>query len=79
MYNLLKYALVFTGGAGIGVLASWKFFETKYNKIADEEIAAIKEHYKNKEKDALLQLRTLRRLIFPIKRLWRQKKKHMLK
>ena len=52
MYNGLKYALIFASGAGIGVLASWKFFETKYNKIADEEIAAMKEHYKNKEKEA---------------------------
>lgn len=48
MYSGLKYALVFTGGAAIGVVASWKFFEEKYKKIAQEEIDSVKETWAKK-------------------------------
>lgn len=48
MYSGLKYALVFAGGAAIGVVASWKFFEEKYKKIAQEEIDSVKETWAKK-------------------------------
>lgn len=48
MYNGLKYALIFSLGAVAGVAASWKIFETKYKKIAQEEIDSVKETYAKK-------------------------------
>lgn len=48
MHNGIKYTLIFSCGAAVGVAASWKIFETKYNRILDEERIAIKDYYKNK-------------------------------
>jgi hypothetical protein len=46
-----------SGGVLTGTIVSWrcrKFFETKYDKIAAEEIAEMREHYRAKKvKDAL--------------------------
>lgn len=50
MYNGLKYTLIFSLGAAAGVAASWKIFETKYKKIAQEEIDSVKETYAKKVK-----------------------------
>jgi hypothetical protein len=52
MYSGIKYALVFVGGAAIGVVASWKFFEEKYKKIAQEEIDSVKETWAKKYSNA---------------------------
>ena len=41
--------LIFVIGATAGSLITWKLVEEKYKKIADEEIASIVEHYRNKE------------------------------
>jgi hypothetical protein len=40
--KLLKDISIFVVGAAIGVAGSYKFFETKFSKIADEEIESIK-------------------------------------
>lgn len=42
--------VIFTAGVAIGVAASWKFFENKYKKIAQEEIDSVKEVFSRKEK-----------------------------
>lgn len=39
--NALKYVGVFIFGAGVGVLGSMKYFEAKYEKIANEEIESV--------------------------------------
>ena len=48
MNNNVKCLLAFTFGTVVGVAASWKFMELKYRKIADEEIASVKEVYSSK-------------------------------
>lgn len=41
----LNSAFIFIAGAVIGSLATWKILEAKYKRIADEEIASVKEMY----------------------------------
>lgn len=41
MKSLLSNVLIFAAGAGIGVAATWKYFKTKYQRIADEEIKSV--------------------------------------
>ena len=43
--------LIFTAGIAVGVVASWKFFENKYKKIAQEEIDSVKEVFSRREKE----------------------------
>lgn len=43
--TLLSNVLMFAVGAAVGVVASRQFFKTKYERIADEEIASVKERY----------------------------------
>ena len=47
----LNKVLIFTAGVAIGVAASWKFFENKYKKIAQEEIDSVKEVFSRREKE----------------------------
>lgn len=42
MYEYLKLAAAFAIGVGAGILASKRYFQTKYEKIADEEIESVK-------------------------------------
>ena len=42
MYEYLKLVGAFTIGLGAGILASKRFFQTKYEKIANEEIESVK-------------------------------------
>lgn len=42
---------IFTLGAAAGSLLTWKLIEKKYKQLADEEIASVKETFKNREKD----------------------------
>ena len=48
MTENVKRVLIFVAGAGIGVLASWRFFKKKYERIANDKIASVTEHYRNK-------------------------------
>ena len=40
---------IFLLGASVGSLMTWKIVETKYRRLADEEIESVVEYYKNKE------------------------------
>lgn len=43
MYEGVRLGIAFTIGLGVGILASKRFFQTKYEKIADEEIQSVRE------------------------------------
>jgi hypothetical protein len=45
----MNKAILFVAGAVAGSLVTWKLVEAKYKQIAEEEIASVVEHYKNKE------------------------------
>lgn len=50
MNNTIGNLIIFSSGVAIGVAASWKFFETKYKKISQEEIDSVKKVFSlNKE------------------------------
>lgn len=49
MNNKITGFLMFSAGAIIGSIATWKYIKTKYEQIADEEIESIKELYSKKE------------------------------
>lgn len=46
-----KYILAFVLGAALGSAASWRYFKTKYEQIAQEEIDSVKEYYYKKNND----------------------------
>lgn len=48
MNYALSNVIVFTTGAAIGALVSWKLLEAKYKKIADEEIKSVRDAYARK-------------------------------
>lgn len=48
MNSTLSNILIFTAGAAIGSVVTWKLLKTKYEQIADEEIESVKEVYANK-------------------------------
>lgn len=45
----MNKVFIFILGAAVGSLATWKFVEKKYRRIADEEIESVKEAFKNRE------------------------------
>lgn len=49
MNDKLSSVIIFCGGVLIGGLLTWDFFKTKYEKIADEEIASVKETFEHRE------------------------------
>ena len=49
MNDKLSSVIVFCGGVFIGGFLTWDFFKTKYEKIADEEIASVKETFNHRE------------------------------
>ena len=49
MNDKLSSVIIFCGGVFIGGLLTWDFFKTKYEKIADEEIASVKETFAHRE------------------------------
>ena len=51
MNNGLSKILFFAAGASGGSVATWKFVEEKYKRIADEEIESVKEHLRVKMED----------------------------
>lgn len=50
-YSILNKTLIFAVGAAIGSAVTWKFFKTKYEQIANDEINSVKEVYKKKMKN----------------------------
>lgn len=52
MNNTINKIFIFSAGVAIGVAASWKFFETKYKKIAQEEIDSVKEDFSVKKNES---------------------------
>ena len=49
MNDKLSSVIIFCGGVFIGGFLTWDFFKTKYEKIADEEIASVKKTFENRE------------------------------
>ena len=49
MNDKLSSVIIFCGGVSIGGFLTWDFFKTKYEKIADEEIASVKETFEHRE------------------------------
>lgn len=47
----MNKVIIFTLGAAVGSLLTWKLVEKKYKQIADEEIASVKETFRNREKE----------------------------
>lgn len=45
----MNKVIAFVVGATAGSLLTWKLLEKKYKQMADEEIAAVKEYFRNKE------------------------------
>lgn len=45
MNSTLSKIIIFAAGAVLGSLATWKVVETKYKRLADEEIASVKKTY----------------------------------
>ena len=44
----LKNTIIFAVGAAVGSAVTWKLLKTKYEQIANEEIASVKETYAKK-------------------------------
>lgn len=51
MNNSVKIIFTFALGAAVGAVATQRFFKTKYEAIANEEIESVKEVYSNKNKE----------------------------
>ena len=49
MNDKLSSVIIFCGGVFIGGFLTWDFFKTKYEKIADEEIASVKKTFEHRE------------------------------
>lgn len=49
--NKVKNVIIFTAGAAIGSLATWKLIKDKYEQLAQEEIDSVKEAFSHKESD----------------------------
>lgn len=45
----MKNLLIFSAGAVVGSLITWKLIEKKYKDLADEEIESVKETFKNRK------------------------------
>lgn len=48
MNNKIVGAIAFLFGAAIGSVATWNFAKTKYEKIANDEIESVREHFRKK-------------------------------
>lgn len=42
-------AAAFLAGAAVGVVATWRFFERKYRRVANEEIASVKAAFRREK------------------------------
>lgn len=50
MKDYVTKIAIFLSGVAAGAAISWKYLESKYKKIAQEEIDSVKEVYSNREK-----------------------------
>lgn len=48
MNNTLSKVIIFAVGALVGSAVTWKYFKTKYERIANEEIESVRSYYKSK-------------------------------
>lgn len=48
MNSTLNNAIIFVVGAAIGSFSTWKYFKTKYERIANDEIAEMREYVNSK-------------------------------
>ena len=51
MKEYIGKSLIFLTGIAVGAAISWKYAETKYKKIAEEEIESVKETFENRLKN----------------------------
>lgn len=51
MNNKLFHVVVFTAGAAVGSVVTWKLVKTKYERIAQEEIDSVKEAFARMDRD----------------------------
>lgn len=51
MKNTLSKIFMFTAGAALGSVVTWKLLDEKYKKIAQEEIDSVKEYYRGRQDD----------------------------
>lgn len=42
---------IFIAGVGVGAASTWYFVKKKYEKLADDEIESVKEHFERRKKD----------------------------
>ena len=54
MNRTVNNIIVFTMGAAVGTLISWKILEKKYKQIADEEIESVKNSYRTRKAELQL-------------------------
>ena len=47
---MIRDVVIFSAGAAIGSIVTWKLIEAKYKQIADEEIASVKEVFTVRKK-----------------------------
>lgn len=55
----MNKVFIFTLGAAAGSLLTWKIVDEKYRRLAEEEIEAVREHYKNKNEKILVETNEL--------------------
>lgn len=53
MNKVVIFSLGAVAGATAGALVTWKLIEQKYKTIADEEIEAVREYYKDKKEEKM--------------------------
>lgn len=55
MKDTLSKIIIFTAGAAIGSVVTWKVVKTKYEQIAQEEIESVKEVFSKKKTDDIVE------------------------
>ena len=63
--DMLIKAFIFTTGAAIGSVVTWKVIKEKYKKIADEEIESVREEYGRLNKLLRMEIDAYKRMTDP--------------
>jgi hypothetical protein len=53
MSNILSKIVIFAAGAAVGSAVTWKLVKDKYERIAQEEIEAVRDLYNSKQRKSL--------------------------